>query len=365
MHVPWGWIKQRPHFIAEELSKYFSVFIANKKASKPGANKNLPTSVSPLLNYLTYFLVPLYNPIKRRIIICDLINWVLIRFLINPHKYKYFWITSLRYFAIFKPFISNDHLLIYDCMDDELSFPGTADNQRIINRYKKLEKELVSRANHVIFSANNLRDVVINRTASSFNNMIVNNATCYPDYDECVKIKSNNSSVFRSTTKSLVYIGTIAEWFDFDSILKLLDSSDNLEIYLIGPVDCQYLNHPKIHFMGPCKHDEVWTYMLNADVLIMPFKISPLILSVNPVKLYEYIWARKPIISIRYPETEKFSNYVYLYDNYYELIKQYKIIENNEFKPKCQDITKVEKFIQSNTWASRVSAIMENNVFRK
>ena len=25
MHVDWNWIKQRPHFLAEELNKYFNV----------------------------------------------------------------------------------------------------------------------------------------------------------------------------------------------------------------------------------------------------------------------------------------------------------------------------------------------------
>ena len=34
MHVPWGWIKQRPHFIAENLSKYYKVNVFYKKAYK-------------------------------------------------------------------------------------------------------------------------------------------------------------------------------------------------------------------------------------------------------------------------------------------------------------------------------------------
>ena len=36
MHAPWSWIKQRPHFIAEELSKIYilSVFAEKEKNGK-------------------------------------------------------------------------------------------------------------------------------------------------------------------------------------------------------------------------------------------------------------------------------------------------------------------------------------------
>jgi hypothetical protein len=36
----------------------------------------------------------------------------------------------------------------------------------------------------------------------------------------------------------------------------------------------------------------------------MPFQVTDLIQSVNPVKLYEYIYSNKASISVRYDETE-------------------------------------------------------------
>ncbi len=36
MHIPWGWIKQRPHFIAEILSNFYSVNLFCEK----GREKN-------------------------------------------------------------------------------------------------------------------------------------------------------------------------------------------------------------------------------------------------------------------------------------------------------------------------------------
>ena len=42
MNIPWGWVKQRPHFIAEYLSKDFIVDVYYKKPTKV-SKKNLLT----------------------------------------------------------------------------------------------------------------------------------------------------------------------------------------------------------------------------------------------------------------------------------------------------------------------------------
>ena len=44
MSVPWGWIKQRPHFLAEGLSKYCKVSVYYKKSTLI-KSKNLLTQI--------------------------------------------------------------------------------------------------------------------------------------------------------------------------------------------------------------------------------------------------------------------------------------------------------------------------------
>lgn len=46
MHVPWGWIKQRPHFLAEELSKSFSIDVYNHKPFRTSSLIKNSSSVS-------------------------------------------------------------------------------------------------------------------------------------------------------------------------------------------------------------------------------------------------------------------------------------------------------------------------------
>ena len=50
MHIPWGWIKQRPHFFAEKLAKDIIVDVKYKQPFKV-AKKHLLTSKSETFVY--------------------------------------------------------------------------------------------------------------------------------------------------------------------------------------------------------------------------------------------------------------------------------------------------------------------------
>ena len=357
IHIPWGWIKQRPHFIAEELNDKFDVTVLEKKIQLPGAESKLPTKKSEKLKYKRFNSVPLYNPLKKRNILLDLINKIFIKSSVKFRNYDYIWITSIKYYAILKDFISDNHVVVYDCMDDELAFPSIATDEILANNAAIYEAELVNRANFIVCSSENLKQVILKRTGINKDILVVNNATIYPEYGSNFS-KANVS--FNRNTKSIVYIGTVAKWFDFGAIIKMLDENMEAELYLFGPVDCEIPQHERINVMGACEHKEIWPIMLQSDILIMPFQINPLILSVNPVKLYEYIWSRKPVISVEYPESLKFSDYVYYYSDRESLDAIYKDIKNKDFKPKCQDGEKIKVFLQNNSWKSRVAAIVKH-----
>ena len=73
------------------------------------------------------------------------------------------------------------------------------------------------------------------------------------------------------------------------------------------------------------------------------------------MKVYEDRYSGKPVISVRYAETEKFEDYVYLYNDFEELDKIMKII-----KDKSNDGVYIQKclsFVKKNTWKERASQI--------
>ena len=136
----------------------------------------------------------------------------------------------------------------------------------------------------------------------------------------------------------------------------ILKQRNDVEFHLYGKAEIEIPNIPGIFFHGAVQHNDVFNIMNKADALIMPFKLTPLILSVNPVKLYEYIYSGKPCIAPKYGETEQFRDFVYLYDNKESLLK---IINVSLSDDKILDVTANIEFVMNNTWKIRVNSIKD------
>jgi teichuronic acid biosynthesis glycosyltransferase TuaH len=155
-----------------------------------------------------------------------------------------------------------------------------------------------------------------------------------------------------------VYIGTIASWMDWSLIMSSLEKDDSYVYHFVGPTEIPIPAHPRIIAYGPKPHHTVKKIMSEADILIMPFLVSELIESVNPVKLYEYIFSGKPCISVRYGESIVFEDYVYLYNGIDEYLNVLKLIDENDFKAKSS-LPEAEAFCKANTWEARGKVMFE------
>ena len=124
----------------------------------------------------------------------------------------------------------------------------------------------------------------------------------------------------------------------------------------------QRAKHDRIKCIGPVAHDDLYENVKDVDALIMPFVLNDLIMSVDPVKLYEYINFRKNIICVEYPEVKRFSEFVYFYkdyESYANAIKEAIVSDKIKFS-----IEKQNEFLELNTWKVRAKTIAKviNNV---
>ncbi len=344
MQVDWNWIKQRPHFIAEKLAeqghevclyhrKYY-----NKKLLSNNAKGNFPIKPIPAIPFSRF------KPINN---LNKFIYKLFIKIILKFRKFDYIYITHPTLMIS-----QNKVPYIYDCMDDLLEF---SKDKKYNDYLSKLEKNLIDRADFVFFTSEHLRNTVLKRYNIELNESkynINNNAVELPKTQilEYFDLGSNDKT-------KLVYIGSVSEWFDF-TLLQQLDEN-KFEIHLFGPVYNSTEKYPQnFIFHGPVAREKIFSIMNSADVLVMPFIVNELIKSVNPVKLYEYIFSGKPIISVRYPETEKFSNYVYLYNNqdFNSFMDCIRDIEKNNFCGK-KALNDCIEYVNSNTWSNRVETI--------
>jgi len=81
--------------------------------------------------------------------------------------------------------------------------------------------------------------------------------------------------------------------------------SKDLEIKMVGPTDIAIKNaliennlSENINKIDYVPHSEVVTYLLGAQLLLLPINDTPNSLGVIPGKLFEYLAARRPIICI-------------------------------------------------------------------
>jgi len=136
----------------------------------------------------------------------------------------------------------------------------------------------------------------------------------------------------------------------------LLDKFTDLQILLFGPYYVLPPKHSRLIVFGQVEHKYIFKIMECSDAMIMPFLVNDLIKSVNPVKLYEYIYSCKPCISVYYEEVVKFKEFTYLYNNQRELVEMVGKLIIGKLQPKSNK-TEISKFCIENTWEKRTEAI--------
>ena len=351
MHISWGWIKQRPQFLAEELAKNYMVDVYYRKSNHFGRNLNPQRKEGNLnikgfrdwpLERISFIPIKMTYSINRLIWSINSIDW---------SSYDYIWVTDPVIWNLVRPSKLPSHLkIIYDCMDDYAEFPYMAKYPRYCHYMETLEKRLMEEADYIFVSAESLgnklkRKYDLKRSMAVINNAITDKITSYPASTPDVEIPDN----------SLVYIGTISEWIDFSNLLRLLGQYPELNIVMFGPMRTQkFPNHPRLIYKGSISHDKILGVMNKSNALIMPFVVNDLIESVNPVKLYEYAYAGKPILASRYSETEKFGKRVSLYSSYEEMSSFTQNVLKGDYNVNTEDM---RQFAIDNTWTARAHEI--------
>jgi len=363
MHINWYSIKQRPHFLAEHLSEQFDMHIFHYSSIIERyrvKNRNKGLKDKNRLNLKRVIRIPYSTRQKALYKIESVVNRVLFSKTFKAQDYDIIWISNPRFleFIDIETIKLDGKLVVYDCMDDILEFSNIRNNGYMRRRHEYLEQRLLLWADIVFASSEELKRRLINRQKlAEAKIQIINNAldSSMFDFDE------NDSGISRRSEKKyivLLYFGSIADWFDMETLLEVINSCESVRIILLGPAAIDIPRHERIIYKRPVSHGELCNYAKNADCLIMPFKLNRLVTAVDPVKIYEYIGFHKIIISIRYDELKKFDRYIYFYDNFGELINLINRIGSGDIKPKY-GAEEAKTFIEQNNWSSRVKKILE------
>lgn len=343
-HVDWNWIKQRPHFLAEGLAEFFdiSVFYTFQNRNR----KNLQKRSVDEQN-----IHPLYSiPMARRIKPLGVINRVFMRAQLNRSiqqvKQGYIYLTYPTQLEVLPKRFSGK--IIYDCMDDHVAMAPLFYKDTM----REFERQLIAQATVVLVSSENLRRVLMERYGEDIAPKLHLIRNGYNGSVLAEQVRPAQGGDF-----TLCYVGTVGKWFNFEFITRSLQDIPGLRYKIIGPMEVEVPQSERIEYTGTVEHCRLYDEVKDSDALMMPFLLNDIVLSVDPVKLYEYINYNKNILCVRYPEVERFDHFVYFYDDYESFLLQIQnMMGNNTVKYSIQERN---DFLQKNNWESRVEQIIQ------
>ena len=117
----------------------------------------------------------------------------------------------------------------------------------------------------------------------------------------------------------LGYIGNLSSRIDFGLIEKIAKHNKSWSLVIIGPVEeeakaelASLKYQHNIYYIGYKPREKLLQYLKGFDVCILPFKINDWNYHSNPLKLWEYLAAGKPVVSTPTKEMEILKDVIFL-----------------------------------------------------
>jgi GT2 family glycosyltransferase/glycosyltransferase involved in cell wall biosynthesis len=240
--------------------------------------------------------------------------------------------------------LASNHI-IYDCMDHHAGFENNESS--MLTEEEKLFKS----SDLVITTAQRLSETV----AHYRKNTIIRNG-CEADYFA----KIPELGALTKTRPIVGYYGAIAEWFDFDLLIAAAKAYPQYDFVMIGATTCDISAAQKIEnikFLGEIPYSKLTPYLKDFDVCLIPFKLIELTLCTNPVKVYEYLAAGKPVVCTAMPEVKLMGDVVHVAESTQEFINHIALAMNEGSDENLRSIRR--EWAKHHDWASRAHQLSE------
>lgn len=191
--------------------------------------------------------------------------------------------------------------VVYDCMDHHGGFANNGPGIVVA------EALLVRNADLLVVTSQWLHDEVVGQARAT---ALVRNGCEFGFFRDAPGRTFKDAKARRV----IGYYGAIADWFDTE-LVKLVALAHPHELVLLvgrdtagaaARLDCI----PNVLMLGEVPYADLPYYLHAFDVCILPFKVIPLTVATNPVKVYEYLAAGKAVVAVDLPELRQFEDLV-------------------------------------------------------
>ena len=349
--IDWHFRTQRPQHLAAALAQkgHRVFYISNNFADQAAAGFsvealdaqarlfqiNLNLAGAPQI----YQAMP--NPAQQQALAASLqvlLGWTGSRRAISLVQHPY-WLPLARWDAQTR--------LVYDCMDHHGGFEDNASD--ILSG----EQQLIADSDLLVVTSQWLHEQLSDKARKV---VMVRNATEYQHFCQ----RPQQVFVDPQGRQVIGYYGALAEWFDVPLLREVALANPQALVLMVGRdtagVAAQLADVANIRFVGEVAYAELPYWLYGFDVCLMPFRVIPLTLATNPVKVYEYLSAGKPVVSVDLPELAQFEGLVRLASDHAGFVAQ---VQQALQEPKddLQQPQARREFASRQTWSQRAEAL--------
>jgi glycosyltransferase involved in cell wall biosynthesis len=152
-----------------------------------------------------------------------------------------------------------------------------------------------------------------------------------------------------------IYIGALwGEWFDWNLLTGVAIKYPEASIIVVGDYKGQCpIKLPNLHFLGLKPQRAIPAYLAFSDVAIIPWKVNKITQATSPLKVYEYLAMRKPIVS---PEINPLRGIpgVYLARDQSDFVDKVGEVRKTLLPPEL-----ISRFTMENNWQARINHLLD------
>ncbi len=249
------------------------------------------------------------------------------------------------------PFVTSlkPSLTVYDCVDDWAAF---------YQPRKQIESEEMRlvKVSDVIFTSSRL--LYEAKKQANPNTYLVPNGVDFEHFSSAARIEDVPASMASITHPIVGFSGAVHHWINLDLVADVAKHEPGWSFVFVGPIGDQVkVPHlPNMHFLGQVPYEYLPPYVAAFDVCIMPFRVTPLTESADPIKMYEYLATGKPIVSTSLPEVRKFARLIGIADGAANFRKSISLALEEDSP---QEHRARQAVARENSWDSRFQTMMK------
>ena len=329
---------------------------ANISKKKYATNRFFATTVEEINKNLFIIKPPRYLPFWTRPFVSKL-TFLYISYRIQSALKKIgfkdyiLWIYRPEFANGLKIF--NYKKLVFDITDDLAAYSGKNRNKYVY--IKVCMDYLVQKSDLTIVTAYTLFEKF--KSISSNIHLVPNG------YDSNLFAGRSDFSI-PSDTKEIPrpiigFVGTIFSFLDFNLLRYIIHRNKDKSFVFVGNYESavkeEWLSivksYKNIFWLNKKKKEKIPEYINRFDVCLNPFKVDNVSKSVSPLKVFEYLAMKKPVISMKMEslEKERVAAFIYFASTYEDFDKKLNValMEKGDFKKRL-DYEKIKAYSWGN-----------------